>query len=43
MHLMKKLKTCVDDMALITGQKPVLTKFKSQYLILKLEKVQTQR
>ena len=24
----KKLKTCVDDMALITGQKPVLTKFK---------------
>tara|TARA_B100001121_G_scaffold275682_1_gene264332 strand:- start:47 stop:598 length:552 start_codon:yes stop_codon:yes gene_type:complete len=24
----KKLKTCVDDMALITGQKPILTKFK---------------
>ena len=24
----KKLKTCVDDMALITGQKPIITKFK---------------
>tara|TARA_B100001057_G_scaffold412821_1_gene429084 strand:+ start:636 stop:1187 length:552 start_codon:yes stop_codon:yes gene_type:complete len=24
----KKLKTCVDDMALIAGQKPVITKFK---------------
>ena len=24
----KKLKSCVDDMALITGQKPVITKFK---------------
>ena len=24
----KKLKACVDDMALITGQKPVITKFK---------------
>ena len=24
----KKLKTCVDDMALISGQKPVITKFK---------------
>ncbi len=24
----KKLKTCLDDMALITGQKPILTKFK---------------
>ena len=24
----KKLKACVDDMALITGQKPIITKFK---------------
>ena len=24
----KKLKTCVDDMALISGQKPIITKFK---------------
>ena len=24
----KKLKACVDDMSLITGQKPVITKFK---------------
>ncbi len=24
----KKLKACVDDMALISGQKPVITKFK---------------
>ncbi len=24
----KKLKTCIDDMALITGQKPIITKFK---------------
>ena len=24
----KKIKTCLDDMALITGQKPVVTKFK---------------
>ena len=24
----KKLKTCADDMALITGQKPIITKFK---------------
>ena len=24
----KKLKSCVDDMALITGQKPIITKFK---------------
>ena len=24
----KKLKACVDDMALIAGQKPVITKFK---------------
>ena len=24
----KKLKSCIDDMSLITGQKPVITKFK---------------
>ena len=24
----KKLKSCVDDMSLITGQKPIITKFK---------------
>ena len=24
----KKLKTCIDDMALISGQKPITTKFK---------------
>ena len=24
----KKLKACVDDMALIAGQKPIITKFK---------------
>ena len=24
----KKLKACLDDMALITGQKPIITKFK---------------
>ena len=24
----KKLKSCVDDLALIAGQKPVITKFK---------------
>ena len=24
----KKLKACVDDMSLITGQKPIITKFK---------------
>ena len=24
----KKIKSCVDDMALITGQKPIITKFK---------------
>ena len=29
MHLMEKnLKACVDDMALIAGQKPIITKFK---------------
>ena len=38
----KKLKACVDDMSLIAGQKPVITKFKNQYLTLKLEKDLTQ-
>jgi ribosomal protein L5 len=29
MHLTgKKLKSCVDDLALIAGQKPIITKFK---------------
>ena len=37
----KKLKACVDDMALISGQKPIITKFKNQYQILKQEKAQT--
>jgi large subunit ribosomal protein L5 len=27
----KKIKACVDDMALIAGQKPVITKFKKVY------------
>ena len=36
----KKLKACVDDMALIAGQKPVITKFKKSILILKQEKDQ---
>ena len=35
----KKLKACVDDMSLITGQKPVITKFKNQFQILKQERV----
>ena len=38
----KKLKACVDDMSLITGQKPIITKFKNQFQILKLGKVQMQ-
>ena len=38
----KKLKSCSDDMALIAGQKPVITKFKNLSQILKLEKVLTQ-
>ena len=38
----KKLKACTEDMALIAGQKPVITKFKNLFLILKLEKGQTQ-
>ena len=36
----KKLKACSEDMALIAGQKPVITKFKNQFQILKQEKVQ---
>ena len=28
MHLMAKLKACLDDLALIAGQKPIITKFK---------------
>ena len=27
----KKLKSCVDDLALIAGQKPIITKLKSLY------------
>ena len=38
----KKLKACVDDIALIAGQKPVITKFKNPSQISKLEKVQMQ-
>ena len=35
----KILKSCEEDMAKITGQKPVITKFKKQWQILKQEKV----
>ena len=31
----KKLKACVDDMALIAGQRPVITKFENQFQTLK--------
>ena len=34
----KKLKACVEDMSLIAGQKPVITKFKKSISILKQEK-----
>ena len=34
----KKLKMCVDDMTLITGQKAVVTKFKNLFQTLKPEK-----
>ena len=34
----KKLKACVDDMALITGQKPVITKFKKSVANFKTRK-----
>ena len=37
----KKLKACIDDLALISGQKPI-TKFKNLFLILKQEKDQMQ-
>ena len=34
----KKLKTCIDDMALISGQKPIITNLKNQFQILKHER-----
>ena len=34
----KKLKACVDDMALIAGQKPIITSLKNQFQILRREK-----
>ncbi len=34
----KKLKACIDDMALITGQKPVITKFKKSVANFKTRK-----
>ena len=36
----KKIKACVDDLSLIAGQKPVITKFKKSIQILKREKDQ---
>ena len=36
---MEKLKACADDLALITGQKPIITKFKNLSQILKPGKV----
>ena len=38
----KKLKACADDIALIAGQRPIITKFKNLFQILKLERVLTQ-
>ena len=38
----KLMKSCEEDLAKITGQKPVITKFKNQLQILKQEKEQTQ-
>ena len=38
----KKLKACVEDIALIAGQKPIITKFKKSISNLKLEKDLTQ-
>ena len=38
----KIIKACENDLALLTGQKPVVTKFKNLFQILKLEKVQIQ-
>ena len=34
----KKLQNCIEDMSLISGQKPVVTKFKNLFQILKQEK-----
>ena len=36
----KLLKSCEEDLAKITGQKPIITKFKNLLLILKPEKEQ---
>ena len=36
----KTVKSCEDDLGKITGQKPVVTKFKNQFQILKHEKGQ---
>ena len=38
----KKLKSCVEDMALISGQKPVVTKFKKSISNFKTRKGLTQ-
>ena len=38
----KKIKVCADDMALISGQKPVITNLKNQFQILKQERAQMQ-
>ena len=35
----KKFKACVEDLALISGQKPVITKFKNQFQILRPERI----
>ena len=35
---MEKLKACAEDMALIAGQKPIITKFKNLFQTLKPEK-----
>ena len=38
----KKMEICIKDMSSITGQHPVITKFKNQFQILNLERDQTQ-
>ena len=38
----KIVASCQEDLANITGQKPVITKFKNQLQTLKLEKIRTQ-
>ena len=38
----KIIKSSQEDLAAITGQKPIVTKFKNPYQILKLEKIQMQ-